>query len=121
MFKHRRVRVGGVLLSGWVVLAAVERWVEGAAWPTAVAAGFSWACVVAGVWWFAEWTQAQETKADAARAVIPAPSDGERAKAATPAAAPQDGPPATGEASAGPPPRVPNRSGAQARDGAPES
>ncbi|WP_406406411.1 hypothetical protein OG923_00720 [Streptomyces halstedii] len=46
-----------VLLSGWLVLTAVERWAEQAPWPDAVAAGLLWACVVAGVWWFAEWTQ----------------------------------------------------------------
>lgn len=57
MFRHRRVRVVTVLLSGWLVLTAVERWAEQAPWPDAVAAGLLWACVVAGVWWFAEWTQ----------------------------------------------------------------
>ncbi|MFF9688775.1 hypothetical protein [Streptomyces sp. NPDC014623] len=58
MFRYRRVRVLTVLLSGWAVLAAVERWAERASWPDAVLSGLLWACVVAGVWWFAEWTQA---------------------------------------------------------------
>ncbi|MFJ2231604.1 hypothetical protein [Streptomyces halstedii] len=57
MFRHRRVRVVTVLLSGWLVLTAVEHWAEQESWPDAVAAGLLWACVVAGVWWFAEWTQ----------------------------------------------------------------
>ncbi|MFC9948585.1 hypothetical protein [Streptomyces pratensis] len=57
MFRYRRVRVLTVLLSGWVVLTAVERWAERAPWPSAVLSGLLWACVVAGVWWFAEWTQ----------------------------------------------------------------
>jgi hypothetical protein len=57
MFRHRRVRVVAVLLTGWVVLTAVERWVERAPWPSAVPAGLLWSCVVAGAWWFAEWTQ----------------------------------------------------------------
>ncbi|MFD6278959.1 hypothetical protein ACFWFI_25840 [Streptomyces sp. NPDC060209] len=46
-----------MLLSGWVVLTAVERWAERAPWPGAVLGGLLWSCVVAGVWWFAEWTQ----------------------------------------------------------------
>ncbi|MGW0791438.1 hypothetical protein ACWD04_25140 [Streptomyces sp. NPDC002911] len=57
MFRYRRVRVLTVLLSGWVVLTAVERWAEHAPWPRAVLGGLLWSCVVAGVWWFAEWTQ----------------------------------------------------------------
>ncbi|PWS51416.1 hypothetical protein DLE01_12405 [Streptomyces sp. FT05W] len=46
-----------MLLGGWVALTAVERWAEGAPWPSAVRSGLLWSCVVAGVWWFAEWTQ----------------------------------------------------------------
>ncbi|MFJ6852161.1 hypothetical protein ACIQM3_16780 [Streptomyces sp. NPDC091271] len=46
-----------VLLIGWLVLTGVERWAERAPWPSAVLGGLMWACVVAGVWWFAEWTQ----------------------------------------------------------------
>ncbi|MFC8229766.1 hypothetical protein [Streptomyces sp. NPDC057287] len=46
-----------MLLSGWVALTAVERWAEQAPWSSAVLRGLLWACVVAGVWWFAEWTQ----------------------------------------------------------------
>ncbi|HWU10952.1 MAG TPA: hypothetical protein VN520_32135 [Streptomyces sp.] len=57
MFRYRRVRVLTVLLSGWVALTAVERWGEQAPWPDAALSGLLWACVVAGVWWFAEWTQ----------------------------------------------------------------
>ncbi|MFE4693907.1 hypothetical protein ACFRH6_28155 [Streptomyces sp. NPDC056749] len=57
MFRYRRVRVLTVLLGGWVALTAVERWAEGAPWPSAVLGGLLWSCVVAGVWWFAEWTQ----------------------------------------------------------------
>ncbi|ATW52273.1 hypothetical protein CGZ69_35480 [Streptomyces peucetius subsp. caesius ATCC 27952] len=57
MFRHRRVRVVAVLLTGWAVLTAVERWAERAPWPSAVLAGLLWSCVVAGAWWFAEWTQ----------------------------------------------------------------
>ncbi|MFD8798227.1 hypothetical protein [Streptomyces atroolivaceus] len=57
MFRYRRVRVLTVLLGGWVALTAVERWAEQAPWPDAVLGGLLWACVVAGVWWFAEWTQ----------------------------------------------------------------
>ncbi|MFF5724641.1 hypothetical protein [[Kitasatospora] papulosa] len=51
------MRVLTVLLGGWVALTAVERWAEGAPWPSAVGSGLLWSCVVAGVWWFAEWTQ----------------------------------------------------------------
>ncbi|MEU0132884.1 hypothetical protein ABZ172_02405 [Streptomyces sp. NPDC006296] len=47
-----------MLLSGWVALTGVERWAERAPWPDAVLSGLMWSCVVAGVWWFAEWTQA---------------------------------------------------------------
>ncbi|MFF4248032.1 hypothetical protein ACFYY2_26705 [Streptomyces sp. NPDC001822] len=57
MFRHRRVRILTVLLSGWVALTAVERVAEGASWPGAALGGLLWASVVAGVWWFAEWTQ----------------------------------------------------------------
>ncbi|MFJ8885570.1 hypothetical protein ACIRJR_19465 [Streptomyces sp. NPDC102402] len=57
MFRYRRVRVLTVLLSGWVALTAVERWAERAPWPSAVLGGLLWSGVVAGVWWFAEWTQ----------------------------------------------------------------
>ncbi|MFI2779986.1 hypothetical protein [Streptomyces sp. ALB3] len=57
MFRYRRVRVLTVLISAWVALTAVERWAEDAPWPSAVRGGLVWACVVAGVWWFAEWTQ----------------------------------------------------------------
>lgn len=46
-----------VLLSGWVVLTAVERWGEQTPWPRAALGGLLWSCLVAGVWWFAEWTQ----------------------------------------------------------------
>ncbi|MEU1211588.1 hypothetical protein ACFYSH_07895 [Streptomyces sp. NPDC005791] len=46
-----------VLVSGWVALTAVERWAEHAPWPRAMLGGLLWSCVVAGVWWFAEWTQ----------------------------------------------------------------
>ncbi|MEU0126963.1 hypothetical protein [Streptomyces sp. NPDC006289] len=57
MFRHRRVRILTVLLSGWVVLTAVERVAEEAPWARAVLGGLMWAALVAGVWWFAEWTQ----------------------------------------------------------------
>ncbi|TLQ42743.1 hypothetical protein [Streptomyces marianii] len=66
MFKHRRVRVAAVLLSAWVVLAAVERWTEKASWSSAVSAGLLWSGVVAGAWWFAEWTQAGRFRPGAA-------------------------------------------------------
>ncbi|MCZ7456932.1 hypothetical protein [Streptomyces sp. WMMC940] len=66
MFKHRRVRVATVLLSSWVLLAAVERWTEKASWSSAVWAGLLWSGVVAGAWWFAEWTQAGRFRAGAA-------------------------------------------------------
>lgn len=65
MFKHRRVRVVSVLLGSWVMLAVVERWVEGASWLTAVPAGLLWSSIVAGVWWFAEWTQAGRMRGSA--------------------------------------------------------
>ncbi|MFE4453012.1 hypothetical protein [Streptomyces sp. NPDC056796] len=57
MFRFRRVRVLTVLLSGWVALTAVERWADRSPWPEAVLGGLLWSCVVAGAWWFAEWTQ----------------------------------------------------------------
>ncbi|MEE1752937.1 hypothetical protein [Streptomyces sp. SP18CS02] len=57
------MRVVTVLLSGWVVLTMVERGAEQAPWPTAVLAGLMWSCVVAGVWWFAEWTQSARATA----------------------------------------------------------
>ncbi|AEN14141.1 hypothetical protein K373_05489 [Streptomyces sp. DvalAA-21] len=76
MFRHRRVRVVTVLLIGWVVLASVEHRAEQAPWPRAVPAGLLWACVVAGVWWFAEWTQAPVRTARRARRG--APGDGAR-------------------------------------------
>ncbi|MFC5174156.1 hypothetical protein [Streptomyces mutomycini] len=57
MFRYRRVRVVTVLVIGWVVLTAVERWAERSPWPSAMLGGLLWSCVVAGVWWFAEWTQ----------------------------------------------------------------
>jgi hypothetical protein len=72
MFRHRRVRVVAVLLTGWVVLTAVERWVEQAPWLSAVLAGLLWSCVVAGAWWFAEWTQL--TRAAAHREYTTAPA-----------------------------------------------
>ncbi|MER6349793.1 hypothetical protein ACWC10_25215 [Streptomyces sp. NPDC001595] len=59
MFKHRRVRVMCVLLISWMALAAVERWAEQSPWPTAALKGLLWSCVVAGIWWFAEMTQAR--------------------------------------------------------------
>ncbi|MFE3519772.1 hypothetical protein [Streptomyces sp. NPDC059166] len=51
------MRVLTVLLTGWVALTAVERWAENSPWPRAMLGGLLWASVVAGVWWFAEWTQ----------------------------------------------------------------
>ncbi|MFB4420147.1 hypothetical protein C5F59_003535 [Streptomyces sp. QL37] len=80
MFRYRRVRVLTVLLSGWLVLTGVERWAEGAAWPSAVLSGLMWACVVAGVWWFAEWTQsplrtARQAAEARERAAGPGPTD----------------------------------------------
>ncbi|MBM7442978.1 hypothetical protein [Streptomyces sp. HB132] len=57
MFRYRRVRVVTVLVIGWVVLTAVERYAERSPWPSAMLGGLLWSCVVAGVWWFAEWTQ----------------------------------------------------------------
>ncbi|WP_256076354.1 hypothetical protein [Streptomyces sp. BpilaLS-43] len=60
-----------VLLIGWVVLASVEHRAEQAPWPRAVPAGLLWACVVAGVWWFAEWTQAPVRTARRARRGAP--------------------------------------------------
>ncbi|MFG2926253.1 hypothetical protein ACGFYA_32715 [Streptomyces sp. NPDC048305] len=71
MFRYRRVRVLTVLLSGWVALTAVERWAENSPWPGAMLSGLLWASVVAGVWWFAEWTQSPlrtARESDAARA-----------------------------------------------------
>ncbi|MEU2679698.1 MULTISPECIES: hypothetical protein [unclassified Streptomyces] len=66
-----------MLLSGWVVLTAVERWAEQAPWPGAVRGGLLWACVVAGVWWFAEWTQSPlRTAREAAEAREAAASSG---------------------------------------------
>ncbi|MFE7752478.1 hypothetical protein, partial [Streptomyces sp. NPDC057428] len=67
MFRHRRVRVLTVLLSGWVVLTAVERVAEDAPWPSAVLGGLLWASLVAAVWWFAEWTQSPLRTARAKR------------------------------------------------------
>ncbi|MEV6264668.1 hypothetical protein AB0M42_28510 [Streptomyces sp. NPDC051784] len=46
-----------MLLSSWVALTAVERWAEHSPWPSAMLGGLLWSSVVAGVWWFAEWTQ----------------------------------------------------------------
>ncbi|MFI8006587.1 hypothetical protein [Streptomyces sp. NPDC086010] len=57
MFRHRRVRILTVLLSGWVALTVVERVAEDAPWPSAALGGLLWASLVAAVWWFAEWTQ----------------------------------------------------------------
>ncbi|MGW5849949.1 hypothetical protein ACWFQ8_18685 [Streptomyces sp. NPDC055254] len=57
MFKHRRVRTAAVLAISWVALAGVERWNEGASWRAALLSGLVWGVVVAGAWWFAEWTQ----------------------------------------------------------------
>ncbi|MEV0012570.1 hypothetical protein AB0M10_31495 [Streptomyces sp. NPDC051840] len=71
MFRYRRVRVLTVLLGGWVALTAVERWAENSPWPGAMLSGLLWASVVAGVWWFAEWTQSPlrtARESDAARA-----------------------------------------------------
>ncbi|MDF6017487.1 hypothetical protein [Streptomyces sp. JH34] len=65
-----------MLLSGWVVLTAVERWGERAPWPSAVLSGLLWSCVVAGVWWFAEWTQSPLRTARQARAEEEALKDG---------------------------------------------
>ncbi|MFV0126585.1 hypothetical protein ACLGI4_02505 [Streptomyces sp. HMX112] len=64
MFKHRRFRVGVVLVVAWVVLAVVERRAEHAPWGDAVPQGLIWASVVAGVWWFAEWTQGRRPGPD---------------------------------------------------------
>ncbi|WP_234433211.1 hypothetical protein [Streptomyces sp. NRRL WC-3549] len=61
-----------VLLIGWVVLASVEHWAEQEPWPRAVPAGLLWACVVAGVWWFAEWTQSPVRTARRSRGRTPA-------------------------------------------------
>ncbi|MFD9377451.1 hypothetical protein ACFWBH_18235 [Streptomyces sp. NPDC059999] len=48
--------MAAVFLTAWVGFTGLERWSELAPWPAAVAAGLFWACVVAGTWWFAEWT-----------------------------------------------------------------
>ncbi|MFD5936583.1 hypothetical protein [Streptomyces sp. NPDC060333] len=45
-----------VFLTAWVGFTGLERWSELAPWSGAVAAGILWAGVVAGTWWFAEWT-----------------------------------------------------------------
>ena len=57
MFKHRRVRTTAVLVISWVALTGVERWSEDASWRVALLSGLVWGVVVAGAWWFAEWTQ----------------------------------------------------------------
>ncbi|MGI5447010.1 hypothetical protein ACQEVM_14785 [Streptomyces sp. CA-243310] len=45
-----------VFLTAWVGFTGLERWSERAPWSAAVAAGMFWAGVVAGTWWFAQWT-----------------------------------------------------------------
>ncbi|MFD3538523.1 hypothetical protein ACFWUQ_03375 [Streptomyces sp. NPDC058662] len=40
-----------------MALTGVERWNEGASWRAATLSGLVWGVVVAGAWWFAEWTQ----------------------------------------------------------------
>ncbi|MEU9804062.1 hypothetical protein [Streptomyces sp. NPDC051000] len=45
-----------VFLTAWVGFTGLERWNELAPWSAAMAAGLFWAGVVAGTWWFAEWT-----------------------------------------------------------------
>lgn len=62
MFKHRRVRLVCVLLIGWTMLTAVERWAEQKPWPAAMVNGLLWSCVVAGTWWFAEVTQGRASR-----------------------------------------------------------
>ncbi|MEU0304498.1 hypothetical protein ABZ252_34365 [Streptomyces sp. NPDC006175] len=66
-----------MLLIGWSVLTGVERWAERVPWPGAALGGLVWACVVAGVWWFAEWTQSPlRTARQAAAAREPAAAPG---------------------------------------------
>ncbi|MFB8121117.1 hypothetical protein ACFC51_35275 [Streptomyces sp. NPDC055962] len=95
MFRYRRVRVLTVLLGGWVALTAVERWAEQEPWPGAVLGGLLWACVVAGVWWFAEWTQsplrtARESRAARAASAQATSARGSGAHASGTAPAPDD-------------------------------
>ncbi|MFJ9055161.1 hypothetical protein [Streptomyces sp. NPDC102409] len=110
MFRYRRVRVLTVLLGGWVALTAVERWAEQEPWPSAVLGGLLWSCVVAGVWWFAEWTQSPLRTAREARAARESEA---RAAGAAPVA--KDEAPhepqadATGPATRGPEPSTPSR------------
>ncbi len=63
MFNHRRVRTAVVLVISWVVMTGVERVVEHAPWQSAVLRGLLWAGVVAGAWWFSEWTQVRPVRA----------------------------------------------------------
>ncbi|MER5779543.1 hypothetical protein ABT144_35685 [Streptomyces sp. NPDC002039] len=54
-----------VFLTAWVGFTGLERWSELAPWSAAVAAGLFWAGVVAGTWWFAEWTLFPRARRDA--------------------------------------------------------
>ncbi|MFF1414546.1 hypothetical protein ACFVX6_33020 [Streptomyces sp. NPDC058289] len=67
MFKHRSVRAIAVLVISWVALTGVERVSEGASWRMALLSALAWAVVIAGAWWFAEWTQmGRRTRSDLA-------------------------------------------------------
>lgn len=75
-----------MLVVGWVVLTAAERYAERSPWPSAMLGGLLWSCVVAGVWWFAEWTQSPLRTSRASAAAR------ESAKAGGPSADAEHGP-----------------------------
>ncbi|MFI5864011.1 hypothetical protein [Streptomyces sp. NPDC051546] len=67
MLKHRSVRATAVLVISWAALTVVERVAEGASWRMALLSALVWGIVIAGAWWFAEWTQmGNRTRSDRA-------------------------------------------------------